>query len=584
MKKNYIQFLFVLVIFADAGFVEAQTDRVTFNGVGRSLIQNDRLGASDTLHANKSNTGYTLVDEAINVKPNSSTEIQAIARFRNEYGGFYGNGAGVTFRQLWIKGTINDHLKYQFGDINLSLTKYTLFNSYADGAINEAAAISMLTNINYYENFNFGNTWRQQGAFAEWNYALEKKAMEAVTVNGFITRNRASDFSSLPELLFGGGSVQLKQSKYLSVGGNFVSLFSLAKTINNPAVKDYQNRVLTGNFKLNNSDSANVGLYFKGETGLSNLAIENPTMAGSKNDYFYEVNVGTQLKKQHLDLELGFRNVGPDFFSAGAQTKRVNFTGNNGINTMPGLFPKVTNMDYVRPVTIFDITRDRTVYNQIMLGKLMNTDLSLISLSNVLPYGAATPNRTGLTLTAAYSDSAKIWDLGVDVSFLKEIRGEGTPLLRNFMQLKAKGDIFFNKLSGWEKIMKLTFGIQYENTARKGADTSNLEKINLNSNIYDLGLELEVLKNFDVLLGTKYVKTTGNEFGKKLDDLNRVTDFVKYDNISITQSLIAAGVRYRFNPNTNLSMQIQKFNYEDSSVANYSYDFRQIFILFNMKF
>jgi hypothetical protein len=584
MKQYYILFLSVVSLLTSTSIVHAQ-DKINFGGVGRSLLQNDRLGERDTMHANKSNTGYTLVDQAITVLPNSTTEIQAIVRFRNEYGGFYGNGASVTFRQLYIKGTINDHLKYQFGDINLGGTKYTVYNSNPDASINEAAAFKMLTDINNYENFNFGNTWRQQGARAEWTYDFEKKQLNNITVNGFITRNRQSNFSSLPELLFGGTSVNIKQSQYLSLGGNFVSLFSLAKSLGSvDVVKNYQNRVLTGTFNLSNGDSARTGLYFKGEVGQSNLNIENKQITGIKNDFFYDMSIGTQLKKQHVDLEVGYRDVGPDFFSAAAQTKRITFVGTDGTVTNPGLFPKVTNLDIKRPVTIFDITRDRNIYNQVIMGRLMNTDMSLITLSNVLPYGVATPNRTGFTVKAAYSDSAKILDIGLNISMLKEIRGEGTSFLRNFILVGAKADFYLNKLLNFEKIEKFTIGYQMERTSRNGNDSTALEKITLNSNIFDLGTELEVLKHFDVLLGAKLVTSVGNEFGKQLDDLNQISNFTKIDNINISQTLLAGGFRYRFNENINLSIQAQKFNYDNNARAALSYDFRQIFILFNMKF
>lgn len=572
MKKYYILSTLIFIVLFNARTVFAQADRVTYSGLGRSIIQNDKLGSRDTGHANKSNSGYTLVDQAFNVKPNSSTEIQAIVRFNTQYGGFYGEGASVTFRQLYIRGTFEDNVKYQFGDINIGLTKFTLHNNDADGNINEASAFKMLTDISNYENFNFGNLWRQQGMQAGWLIPV-KKVIESVHVNGFITRNRMSNISSLPEQLYGGGNVTVKYNEFLSLGGNYVNLFSLAKTLNTLDRKDYQNPVLTGNFKVNNGDSANIGWYVKGETGQSLLKIDQVKgLSGRKEDFFYEVNVGTQLRKQNISLEVGLRDVGPEFYSAGAQSKRINF------GTNPALFSRATNLNVRRGVSLFDITRDKTVYNQVIAAQLMSAD---ITLSNVLPYGDATPNRNGITFKALYSDSASIVDVGLDMAMLKEIRGEGTVKLRNFMLIRAKTDFYLNRMINWTKIVKLTLGLQLENTSRDG---DAIETVSLASNIIDAGLDVEVFKNFDIMLGAKLANSKGNEYGKVWNDLNELADFIRYTDINVQQRLVAVGLRYRFSPNIDLSIQGQTFNYENSTYSAYSYDFRQIFVLFNMKF
>ncbi len=572
MKKFYILLPLVIVVLLNVNSVNAQSDKITYNGLGRSVIQNDRLNAGgDTLHGNKSNSGYTLVDEAINIKPNSTTEIQAIVRFRNEYGGFYGNGAGVTFRQLYIKGKYNDNIRYQFGDLNLSLTKFTLFNSNADGAINEATTFKMLTDINYYENFNSGNTWRQQGVQSDWLIPVENKKFNSIFVNGFLTRNRATNLS-FPEMLFGGGSVTIKQSDYFKIGGNYVNLFSLSKTANNS--KAFFNPVITTDFKINGNDSVNFNWYFKGETGMSQLKVENPTgLAGSKNDFFYELSLGGKLNSQGLLFELTYRDVGPQFYSAGAQSKRINF------NATPGLFSDVTNLNLLRTPTVFDITRDKTIYNQVISTQLMSYDMTL---SNVLPYGVATPNRTGLNANVGYSDTLEIFNAGLDVSLLKEIRGEGTDKLRNFMLVRAKADFFLNKLINWEKVTKLTFGLQLENT-RRDDDTHTIGKVNFSSNIIDAGLDIECLKNFDLLLGAKVLAGSGNEYGKVYNALNEITDYSKIDNFKQQQQLLAVGAKYRFSPNIYLTLQGQKFNY-NTAMSGANYDFLQIFVLFNMKF
>ena len=65
----------------------------------------------------------------MNIRPSEDLEIQGMVRIRNDFGGFW--GAGVTFdiRQLYLKGVLNKVVRYQLGDINYQLTKYTLYNN-----------------------------------------------------------------------------------------------------------------------------------------------------------------------------------------------------------------------------------------------------------------------------------------------------------------------------------------------------------------------------------------------------------------------------------------------------------------------
>src|SRR5690606_37261836 len=100
--------------------------------------------------------------------------------------------------------------------------------------------------------------------------------------------------------------------------------------------------------------------YVKGESGISNLIFKNqPEAPSNLSDFFYEVRGGIRLKKS-LSLELTYRDVGPDFYSAGAQTKRIRFSDN------PALFSRVTNERIKRDVTIFDVMRDINLYNPII--------------------------------------------------------------------------------------------------------------------------------------------------------------------------------------------------------------------------
>src|SRR5690606_26351041 len=135
MRKNLL-FVAILAI-SIVNFAEAQG--VYFNGLGRAIVTNDNLSGlaldsdsigsiPDSKHDRKGTGGYTLFDLGINAQPSENLRANAILRVRNEFGGFYGDGSFLEFRQLRLDGILNKVVKYEIGDIDLSMTPYTLYN------------------------------------------------------------------------------------------------------------------------------------------------------------------------------------------------------------------------------------------------------------------------------------------------------------------------------------------------------------------------------------------------------------------------------------------------------------------------
>ena len=155
-----------------------------------------------------------MVDLTANIKPNSQTYINATLRVRNDYGGFW--GAGVTFdlRQMYVKGVVANTVRYQLGDINYKLTPYTFYNS-DESAFNVPGAFQVYKEMVHYDLFyQDDNTWRQQGAAAD--FALEfSKGVEEMQFNFFATRQNPTDFGFTSERIFYGGNITLLQRQVL---------------------------------------------------------------------------------------------------------------------------------------------------------------------------------------------------------------------------------------------------------------------------------------------------------------------------------------------------------------------------------
>ena len=89
-------------------------------------------------------------------------------------------------------------------------------------------------------------------------------------------------------------------------------------------------------------------------------------------------------KDSSLEVRFGYRYVDPNFRSAGAQTRRLNFEASNS----PTIYPYYSNAQIIRPISVFDLLSDENLYNQDLHGNLM---IFNPIYSNVLPYGDATP-------------------------------------------------------------------------------------------------------------------------------------------------------------------------------------------------
>ena len=570
MKKYFI---IVLLFISYVSF--SQKQKVQINGAARSNLIADELVISDDIDSittRKSNYGRTLLDLGVSAYPNANTEVVGMFRISNALGGFWGGGTSFNVRQLTVKGVAGDFVKYWIGDIDLKMTPYTLFNTVEEGVINEADAFALRREIVHYDMFyNNDNTWRMQGGRAQFGLEFNKY-MQSIDFDGFLTRQRATDGIAMPEQLYGGGSVNFKQSEAFNIKLNSINLFDLTETTIDSA--RYSNSVNTAqvNYLHKVNEDLKVGVESEFGMSLINYIQNADTNAPQKlDDSFMDVALTAELKKINTKVKLGLKDVGPDFFSLGAQTKRV------GYGFVPFNFPTVTNYSLLRATTYFDVLSGNGNYAY-KLNKYLTWYYPFYNNSN--PYGAATPNRRGLYLNAAREDSIGVREAFVEVSAMQEIRGTGTFQKKKFMQAKAGADIYINDFIDWKKMIKTDIGVGYEITTRKGED---YEKVNLSNLLLDLGLTLEFIENFDLLVGAKLMSYKGNEFLQFYNQYNEIVNYLPFD-IDRKENTIALGLRYRFNDDTALSAQYQMFKLDMVDSNDFDYGISQFNILYNMFF
>ncbi|MDB5257208.1 MAG: hypothetical protein JWM14_1903 [Chitinophagaceae bacterium] len=574
MSKKLI--LLFLALISVSAFAQ-DNDKVKFGAYGRALQQNTTLGNDDTLNADNVSKGHVLVDLGVNINPDKRTEVQAIIRMRSDIGGFYVAGSALQLRQLYIKGLIGKYFSYQVGDLYLQMSPYTFYNNNAEGSINEGRIFSdFRRDYTNYENLsNRGNSWWQQGAATNFSLAFKDSKIDSMRVDAFFVRNRPDGYlSTSPAALFhAGGRVTLTSTEKMKLIGNYVNLFEIGKTakidsaISNPVTS------LQLDYTLWNNEQ--TAFRFVGEGGYSQMIFKGYENRASKDGSFAEGAVKLHLKPANLLFTAGYMYVDPQFYSSAAQSKRVNFA--NTPSTFPIYGNDPLNPNFRTP-TIFDLVKDTAVYNQRIVSQLMAYDPTL---NNSTPYGKATPNRQGVNFDVQYKDSAQKIMANINAAYLTEAVGEGSAQKKTFLVLKAGADFHIHKFIGWKKKIIVTTGVRYENTKRGG---DPLETVNLNSTLVDLGLELEVVNRLDLVVGTKFLNAGGNEFLAIRNKYNDIINFTAAPNISVNQTLMAAGLKYRFSANTYITVQDHIFTYTDGNNSLRNYSFNQFLIMFNMNF
>ncbi|MEM6831803.1 MAG: hypothetical protein AAF551_14930, partial [Bacteroidota bacterium] len=524
-KKQFItmRYLFALLILIGAchqGYAqtegalsdeEAETfmEGVNFNGLGRVYLQqsgiggdilddvmvNDSTSVPDTLTPRNTTDGEFLLDLKVNATPNRKTEVQAILRLRNEFGGFFGAGQSIEVRELWARGIIGDRLEYRVGDMDIEMSPYTFYVPEEEGVINQPSAFEMQREVIYYEQFYTNpNSRRMQGASLNFGLKFTQVLKEA-DFNGFIARVRGTDFLTIPTRWVAGGDAKFKTRRLIDqtntsaeVGFNLIHTFDDLES--GDANTGIRNTIFTVDYDVKAYEDDKMIYSLFGESGQSTLkSLSNEETFFTQEDFFVTVSGGAEFKENNLFVHAGYADIGPQFFSIGAQSKRVDFDAQKTYYNRAGVEQELRN------TTLFDLSRDVAVYTFELSDRLMTYDPRF---SNTFPYGDATPNRRGLKYGADYEED-KI-QASLNGAVMSEIQGQGTEELKDFFIIQAAVDLNINKFLEWDNKINLTVGYQFENTNRGGIE---VDQVDLTSNLIEGGLEVELFDDFELLFGAK---------------------------------------------------------------------------------
>lgn len=569
MKKiTYIALLFAFTITVK---VEAQDKKIWASGAARTIFQQNEIAIpNDTVTPRKASSGYALVDLALNAQPNKNTYINAMIRVRNDLGGFWGGGVTFDLRQMYVKGLIKDAIRYQLGDINYKLTPFTFYNNQEELTHHQMDALNIFRDIVRYDMFyQEDNSWRQQGAAVDFALAFNK-GIEEMVFNIFASRNRPTDFGNQNERVFFGGNALLKQSKYFTAGINYIDLMDLQGTSRSNMA--FHNPVITATTAWN-YDLSKISLDLNSESGISEMyEINNPNMMRLR-DYFYDLTLSGKIKKTGTKANLGYSNVGPQFRSIGAQTKRVNF---QAINQFYGRYG---NEQVARDITNMDLLQDVSLY-QLSFDPSLN-DYSIV-YDNITPFGKATPNRKGLTFDIEHQSKDSLVAFSGAFAALSEVVGQGSKDLRSFNQLRLYGALEVDRLlKNYKKSIQISAGYTRGNTTRNTPFPQ--ANIDFSNSFLDLGIKVALVSNFDIVATQRFISANGNEFKSVRGNSTEVVNFAeeKYD---LNEQMLILALRYHFSKKNTLNVVWQKMRWTDSQSMKPAYDLNQFAIVYTLNF
>lgn len=579
MKRCLTLLLVVCAVFGSINELQAQMkDKIWFDGQARSYFARDAIdnNTEDTVSAKNASNGYNLLDLNTHVNPIKDIEIFAQLRIRNSFGSFFGSGTEINVRQLRAKGTINDKVRFSVGDIFLKQSRFTLYNYDEELSGYENDMLKPYRDIIHYENFYTENRWRLQGIQTDFSFKFDR-FIRTLAFDFFVTRPRGSSAISgttySSDLLLSGGSMVSEINKRISLSANYVSLFEVASSgtqnisVRNP-VYDMALLHHFGNDKHHFEQ--------KLETGFSqrhwlHSELENEMADSTSNDtkgMFFELE-NKYSKDSTLYLTVGYRYVDPNFRSAGAQTRRLDYAAGNN-NT---IYPLYTNMSMTRPTSVFDLVADDRIYNQDLSSNLMVFNPIY---SNVLPYGDATPNRSGVYLKARLNNKSKVLLGKINAGFFKEVIGQGTAEKRSFGLVKAALKVNLHRWFNWEKEMSISASSESELTSR-GGDT--ISSINLFSHQVNASLNIELAKKFFIQASYKQFNANGNEFLTERDNYGDITYFTSTQ-VNQKDHVLSVGMLYKLRENVYANLQYNWWGmtFIDQPYSDYKYN-RLLFIL-----
>ena len=545
------------------------SQKVWYDGNSRAMFYRDALSGDlkdvDTTSTRSEGEGYTAIDLGMHFTPNDEIEIFSEIRIKNDFGYMWGSGAYVDLRRLSVKGILNDRISFNLGDMYLKQTVFTLNNFGQELSKYEPSVFQAYRDLIEYENFYLDSYWRMQGLQSNFSYTFYN-AIRSVEADFFASRVRGVEWLGEPELLMLGGTSLVKLESGLSLAVNHVNSFEVQGSSLDTAT--YYNPVTNVQIKYaKKTSSLTYRLSLDVGGSVRGWKKNNETTVFETSGGFVKGKIKAVGKT--LKSSLSFSYVDPDFRSAGAQSRRVNYI------SAPSSYAYYTNNTLLRPVSLMDITTDPNIYSHRLSTSLMqyNTLYSAVS-----PYGEATPNRAGASVLLDYKNNEGSILTSADVAFFQEVIGQGTEEKRSLFSSGLSIAAHIDKMTPLKNKTVLEASVSSEGVNRGG---SELESISFNSLLFSAGLSYELFKNLKLIGGIKSFSGRGNEVGAQRDEYDQIVGYELLD-FDSKEDIMMLGLQYNFTNDIYFSLQTNQIEIDDKTSDISQLSLSRIYFMFNM--
>lgn len=561
----------VISLWTCIAFSQETTKKYWVSGNARNVFNLDEIHTDDdSLAASKAEYGHTLIDLSANIKPNENTFIKTTLRVRNEYGGFWGSGITFDIRELYMKGLIANSIRYQLGDFQYKLTPFTFYNNDEEFYENSLDIFNIYSNHMHYDFFYYDNTWRQQGAAVDFALSF-RKGLEEVQFNLFSSRLNPSNFSTVSDRIFYGANMTLVQSSNISAGFNYVNVKDLEGTSN--ATTFLRNPVYSATYDVDYSFN-DLELNIQGESGMSESFIENDEYSPVNEDYFHYAKASLNHTQMNMTFDMAYRHVGPYFRSAAAQTRRLSY------KSQSEQYSRYTNDQIVRPLGLWDIYNDASLYNT-----TIETGLSDFypQYNNIDPYGLATPNRKGFEFSLERLDEEERYEVMLKYGMLTDVVGYGIETLKKYNSLEAHVKLQVDAFIPFMNLPLTTELGYYNNSTQRSSSDKEFADVDLKTNRFNVGLTLDLNSEFSLIGGYETYSASGNDWYAQRNTYDEIIQFNEFTT-DLKESIKAYGIQYSFNELNELKLIYQDYSWENSVEILPEYSFDRLSLVFNMKF
>ena len=501
---------------------QIESSRYWLDGFSRTWFTSDALLGGHS-SAGAISSGWNLLDLNPHVNPTPATEVFAQVRVLNEFGGFFGQGTQVDVRQLRVSGVVKDKVKFNVGDIYLHQSEFTLHAEEGEVDDGWGHAFAAQRSLVSYENFFVDNRWRMQGAQANVTFRGDR-GLERFVIDGYVTRplgsRQLSEGSYTPDRVLAGitSAAVLQEGWFAELHHAVLADLPSSGTAEHHVL----NPVTHGKIEKQQV-WRDISVRWIAEGGGSNHTWRIRDLENSELDSLYGGKKGAfaGLRGHFVGRDstwqghIGYREVDPFFRSAGAQSKRYDFSE----GASPSVFPLVGSEEAMRSASVFDVLSDVTMANQSISATLMPI---APLFDNVLPFGRATPNRKGVE--AGLSRQSKWMTLKLKGSRFQELTGQGTAEQRSFTNVGV--GVEWEPLVSAKKSFRLSAFEKVQHTHRGGSD---LEKVDLLTSNFTVCAELELWRHVWIECSGRHAIGRGNEFLNVRSDLGELYNFREVD-------------------------------------------------------